>query len=204
MYFWRMRAKWYIATCILSLAFLGLFTQPKQVVPNQELVLQFNEESTQTAIEQTIVQVQNQLLEVGATNIKVIDANGSLRITYYSEADVDQVKEVLLDDRVLASEAINSDANNTEELPLEKYAIDVYELIGGKELTNDFEGILVIETKSRADRFFLPSLDITNRVNETKRLASSLHVAHKYYSTYALSIDTLSRNVPEVRAGPKA
>lgn len=199
-----MRAKWYIATCILSLTFLGLFTQPKQAVPNQEIVLQFNEVSTQATIEQTIVHVQNQLLEVGATNIQVINAQGALRITYNSQVDVDHVKEVLLGKSLLASKSIDNDADDEGKLPLEKYALNVYELNSGKDFTNDLDATLVIETKSRADRFSIPSLDLNNHVNQTRRLASYLHVAHKSYSRLTLAIDSLSRNIPEVRAGPTA
>ena len=92
-YIWRMK-KWYIGTLVVLLAVLGIIDREQVTLPNQEIVLQFNDvelasEDTQT----TIAIVKEELQNVGVHNFQVKEnEKGRLKITYYSEADVIVVK----------------------------------------------------------------------------------------------------------------
>jgi len=91
-----MNAKWQwcISTIIFILTFLGVVNQQQAFLPNQEIVLQFdNANIAVDTAENTIAIVKQQLQSLGATNIKINKGErGKLKITYYSDVDVTSIK----------------------------------------------------------------------------------------------------------------
>ncbi len=204
-----MNSKWYVSTLFFVLAFLGVSLKQSST-PNQEIVVQFNNNGvTQDEALNALAIVKEQLQEIGVENIRVQEsANGTLKITYYSEIDVAGIKELFAKDKNL--ELGYTLYSHNEEDPgvppltySSNYKLNVSEIQKGQDLASDFEGFL-FESKSvttryiNADVYFSHSeVDIWEK-NRLEKVAFELH------SNQALLIDNSSHNIPEVRAGPLA
>jgi hypothetical protein len=81
------------------------------------------------------------------------------------------------------------------------YNLDVYEIKQSSDLEIDFEGHLV-ELKAESDRFYSPSIFALASEFNGKTKSNIEAVAYNVYGNLALAIDTLSYQIPEVRAGP--
>ena len=90
-----MIARWCISVLIFSLTLFGVFSQQQILVPNQEIVLQFEDvDLTSKQAENTVAIVKQQLQDLGAENIQVFSLeNGKLKITYFSDSEVASIKE---------------------------------------------------------------------------------------------------------------
>ena len=199
-----MNVKRYFSALIIILVLLG-FSQHKMSVPNQEIVVQITDEETLTddalnAIEIVIKQLQT----IGADNIHVIEeGNGKLKITYYSEIGVANVKEILSQEKNLKL-GCASNTDDSSRVPSNNdqnsYNFDVFEIQKPSNSEWDFEGTLVLELKPDGDRFSNPKVfpfseEIEVEENITK-------TAYKVHSEIAIAIDNTSNKIPEVRAGP--
>lgn len=95
-----MQLKRYIGAIIFILSFLAVISQQEFNVPNQEIVLEFNHvEVTSNEAQTAVAHVKQQLQGLGANQIKVQQtAQGKLKITYYSDADVASIKKTFSKD----------------------------------------------------------------------------------------------------------
>ena len=206
-YIWQMKAKWYLGTFIAILTLFGASLQQFSV-PNQEIVVQFdNEEITLLDTQNTIAIVKKQLQNIGAEKIQVYKGeNGKLKITYISTIDVASIKKIFSEEKELKlSYSSIFDKDGSSKLPFDKnsnkYQLDVFEIQKNDDQKEDFNG-LVIELLPENDRFFNPDVYYSNAQGQIKVKNGIEKVAYIIYSTISIEIDNSSHNIPEVRAGP--
>ncbi len=205
-----MNAKWYISTLIIILSLFGVVNQQQITVPNQEIVLQFNNASvTSEDARNTIAIVKKQLQDLGVSNIKVNETeNGKLTITYFSDADVTSIKETFSKEKKLKLDYAfkNQDEKDASKRPFDEnaisYNLDVYEIEKGSDSQWDLNGTSVVELKSESNRLAKPSTyAFFNAIEINDGLVK---VTYKTCYNIAIAIDNTSRKIPEVRAGPIA
>ena len=202
-----MNSRRYIGALIIVLTFLGVVYQQQNSLPNQEIVLQFSDVTIASdEAQSTITFVKAQLQNIGVDNIQIKeDENGVLKITYYSDTDVESIEESL-NKKTKLKLSYNSDGQQKEHKPISDneiaYNLDVYEI----QKSNDSDWKLLatnaLEFNSESDRFFNPNvflsaIQINNGENET-----SYRIVLKTQKNIAIAIDNTSYNIPEVRAGP--
>lgn len=202
-----MKNKWYISVLIFALAIIGISLEQTSV-PNQEIVLQFAEDEVSLPqTKEAIAQVKSQLEAVDVDNIKIQElGNGTLKITYYSDIDVSEIKKIFSTETVaLDYTSYDSDRKGTEipsDKELKSYQLDVYEIQDINDIVDSSGN--VVESKSEIIRFSTPdtyaSINKQNRVvkNKTEKLAYTVH------KNIAIAIDNAEYKIPEVRAGPTA
>ncbi len=202
-----MRAKWYVSTLIIVFSLLGIFREQISV-PNQEIVLEFEyNKITTDDVEDVIAAVKKELHTLGADNINVgKQEDGKLRITYYSDVNVVNVKKILSEAEVpgLVGIPFNQDQEN-EEFPFTGdhtigYNLNVYEIQKDIDGSGDLNGTLVTELKHEYDRSTHPNLYFFKIEDDDQD--HILEVIYRVQRTIAIAIDTISHNVPDVRAGP--
>ena len=204
-----MLKKWYISTFIIIFTLLGIVSQDQAVIPNQEIVLQFtNVEVSNDDIEHTITIVKKQLQDLGANAIHVYEAGyGHLKITYYSDADIDSIKKIFSKENKLEIDyTAQNRRNQSNKIPLEDnnigYNLNIYEIQKGNDVDWDFNGINVLELKAKNDRFFEPNLYITFNRLDVSRDDKVEKEAFKARKNIEISTDNTLHKIPEVRAGP--
>ncbi len=202
-----MKAKWYLGTFIATLILLGASLQQFSV-PNQEIVVQFdNEEITLHDTQNTIAIVKKQLQNIGVDKIQIFKGeNGKLKITYFSNVDVASIKKILSEEKDLKlSYSSLNPKGEPSQLPSDnnssKYQLDVFEIQKSNESEGDFNG-LVIELLPENERFFNPDLYFSFKKNDVKIKNEIEKLAYKIYSHISIEIDHTSHKIPEVRAGP--
>ncbi|MBV1924433.1 MAG: hypothetical protein KUG68_10450 [Flavobacteriaceae bacterium] len=194
-----MKAKWYLSTFIIILTLLGVSLE-QYSTPNQEIVVQFaNDEVSLFETQNTIAIVKKQLQDIGVDNIKVQEnANGTLKITYYSNVDVASVKQKL------GLGIVSFSTTKSSKIPSENqsndYQLDVSEIQKSQETDSDVNGIAV-DVRQKSDRFFQPAVKSINDF-EVKEKNNIEKVAYIIQKNIAIAIDNSSHNIPEVRAGP--
>ncbi len=208
-YICRMSKKWYFG--ILITAFTMLFVMRQQtVVPNQEIVLEFiNIEPTSNEAQSVITIVKEQLESIGVQHTRILkdQKNGKLKITYYSDADVESIKKILSEKQNIALDHIVYDQNEDGgQSPLDKnskdYNFDVYEIQKSTDFGSDLNGKFVLETKQK--REVDSSTNVYNFVknSSTDQINKYLKRVKKINVNTALIPSNTIYNIPEVRAGP--
>ncbi len=185
--------------------------QQQAVVPNQEIILDFiDTDVTSEEAQNTISIVKKQLQSIGVKNTRLSQGikKGQLKITYYSDEDVSYIKGILSKEKNVALGHILYD-NQTEgnqDFPSQKkskdYSLDVHEIQKSTDFSTDLVGKYVLEEKHEQNGYptFSP-ISITIK-NSNSDLDGLIKTAQKVHTTIALAIDTNSRSIPEVRAGP--
>lgn len=207
-----MMKKWYFGFFITALAFL-VIVQHDAVVSNQEIVLEFvNTDIASPEAQDAITKVKKQLHAIGAKNTRVVKGaeNGTLKITYYSDADVSCIKSLLSKEQKAELDPITYDQKgDTNEFPLDKsskkYNFNVYEIQKNADFEVDFNSIALSDIQQEQDGFSKPNDLYTSTSDIGTTYADILaKVAQKAYATKVVSLDTTSHKIPEVRAGPAA
>ncbi|GAA4279262.1 hypothetical protein [Aquimarina mytili] len=203
-----MKKKWYFGILITALAVLVVI-QRQTVVPNQEIVLEFvNIEVTSQEAQNAIANVKKQLQSLGVKNTVISKEleNGTLKIAYYSDEDVEFIKKTLSAGQNVALDHVFYDQNEDDnQFPLNKnskdYNLDVYEIQKSTGVDSDFNGLYVVEVQHEQDADSSDNLYslITSIDDDIDRLVK---VAQKLNSSIVITIDNISHNIPEVRAGP--
>lgn len=203
-----MNSRRYIGALIIVLTFLGVVYQQQNTLPNQEIILQFKDvKVTSAETQSTIAIVKKQLQNLGANNIQVKETqDGTLKITYYSDTNVINIKKTLSQEKKLVLDySTNSESSN---LPVENssigYNLDVYEIKQGNETDWNLVENNVLEQKPENDRFFNPNFFVLINIKYSSDKDLVTKVAYKVRRNVALAIDSTSHNIPEVRAGPIA
>lgn len=208
-----MKSKWYISTLIISLTLLGIVSQQQISAPNQEIVLQFSEhEVTYDDAQNAIALVKKQLQTIGIVNVQVHEQeDGSLKIMYYSAADVASIKKIFSNETQLGFDhiACEQDDKSTKfpfkssNKKIASYNLDVFEIQKGSDLTLDLGGKFALELKADNDRFFNPNIYLSFEAIDVKGNSSGFKETYKLRRNIAIAIDNTSHIIPEVRAGPK-
>ena len=156
-YICRMKSKLHFGLLIMLMAFLGRYMQTT-VVPNQQIVIQFShtnisKDDAQNAIEE----IQLKLYKIGVEDIKIgQDQNGQLKISYYSNAEIQHIKDVLSseDSLKLSHNASDENSNNLPENDnLIDYELNISEIQKSNDNTLGFESVEVTEISHKSDRF---------------------------------------------------
>jgi len=160
-----MQLKKYIGAIIFILSFLAVISQQEFNMPNQEIVLEFNQaEVTSSQSESTVAHVKQQLQILGASQIKVQQTvSGKLKITYYSDADVASIKKTFAKDLEHNLDAtVFSKPNKQTELPSKlptiAYNLDVFEIQNTNNSGWGLDGKCVLSTDTKSDRFSDPNV----------------------------------------------
>ena len=195
-----MNAKWYISTLFLIFSLFGAFHE-QVTIPNQEIVLEFVDTTiNEKDIKSTINNVKEKLLEVGVSNIKIQETkSGTLKISYYSTAPIDNIKEAFGKENQLILNKEPSD--NNENKNSSDYKIDVYEL-GNETDVNQKDDKSVFEIKYASDRYTTNHnyASVKNlKIHKANQLFKTAYKAHK---NSPFTKDNTSHQEPEVRAGP--
>lgn len=201
-----MKAKWFFSVLLVVLTCIGVF-RDDTVIPNQELILEFNSDQVSASeAAHTIALVKKQLLEAGVYTIQVNnESNGKYSITYYSASNVAQIKKILATPSSLSIDIANSNQHNNG-IPLEKtsnhYNVDVYEITNGLDTEIDLKGTLVFNEKRDLDRFNSPTSIPFLKQEYSKQQSETEAVAYKINTTVIHALHSGLYTIPEVRAGP--
>lgn len=203
-----MIARWCISVLIFGLTIFGVISQQQIAVPNQEIVLQFEDANlASNKTEETIAVINRKLRGLGAKNIKVLNLEeGRLKITYYSDADIASIKQLFLDQETLALQLTAQSPNkNSSNLPPQdsnvNYNINVYEIQNGQHSGWDFDGAIGLDTEVKSDRFTDPNYLYTQNVGYNY-IDNLTNITYKIRNAVAKQTSDVLHIIPEVRAGP--
>jgi hypothetical protein len=205
-----MKTTWYFGALLILFISLGIY-QNQHSEPNQEIVLKFSDANiTSDEAQKAVVTVKEQLQKIGIISVQVKELkDGQLKITYFSEADIESIKKILLEENIIDIDYIsNNETDNTSKFPSNKksknYKLDVFEIHKGNDTESGLNGKLVLNLKQDYDRFYNPNVYILSNEIDARHSSEILNEALKVLKNIALAIDNTSRNNPEVRAGPTA
>ena len=197
-----MQKSWYLGFLVVALTFLGI-SLDKTSSANQEIVLRFTNLSvTEGETQEVLNFVKEQLEQVTIGDIQIKkSANGDLKISYYSNVAIADIKELFSEKSALF--LANTPPDDQSSLPgkedFEGYELDIFEVHSPKERVGS-EGTFV-EFKTESVRFYTP--DVYSFVQTyTSTKTAAIAVSYHNYATIALAIDQGSYTVPQVRAGP--
>jgi hypothetical protein len=203
-----MLARWCFSVLIFGLTLFGAVSQQQMLLPNQEIVLQFenvNLNSNQT--KNAVAIVKQQLLSLGVENIRVLELeNGTLKITYFSAADIASIKARFSQENEIALQ-LTSYCKNTESsnFPTEdsnaSYNLDVFEIQKTQDSGWDVNGIISLELESKSNRFLEPNQPIAGGI-AYRHEDNLTKVAHKICREVTFIRSNTLHAIPEVRAGP--
>ena len=202
-----MQSKGYFSILFVILALIGISWEHTSK-PNQEVVVQFTSEDVSCdETQNAIAIVKLQLQGIGVENIQVVEeADGRLKITYYSNVDVAVVKSIISEGEKLSlSDSSLFDNEEQPELPASddsvSYELNVSELHKRTDSNVDGDGF-ILELKSNHDRYVPSVVYYTHSEIDFRGKNTIERVAYRLHRKTALLIDNASHNIPEVRAGP--
>ena len=197
-----MKAKWYFSTLLLIFICFGAF-QEQVSIPNQEIVLEFvDAKINKKNIENTIAEVKEKLLNVGVTNINIKKTkNGTLKISYYSVFEINDIKKELAKQHKLVLNQ-NSDHKEKNENSSD-YNIDIHELTNETNISNsDYK--FVFDVKYNSDRFTNYNYYAFVKKLDQYKADQLFKTTYKVNKNSPFTKDKTSHKEPEVRAGPKS
>ena len=200
-----MQLKRYIGAIIFILSFLAVISQQEFNVPNQEIVLEFNHvEVTSNEAQTALAHVKQQLQALGANQIKVQQtAQGKLKITYYSDADIASIKKTFAKD--LDNKTFSKNSRKTElptQTPNIAYNLDVFEIQNANTSGWDLDGKCVLTTDTKSDRFSDPNAFFFIEVVNVSLESNTVKTAYKVRRNVLISTENNLHKIPEGRAGP--
>lgn len=196
-----MKSKWYFGIVITALTFF-VVSQQQITVPNQEIVFQFSDnQATVSQTEKAVFEIKNQLKSIGVKNTQVFEKNGTVKITYYSDTAIENVKAFLLKEKLISS--INIDSQSKKLLD-KNYHLEVFEIKASIETGIGFNGKYIIEAKPEYTRAYQVIVSFSAIAETILQLNQPVFVTQKVNTNLSISIDKGTFNIPEVRAGPTA
>ena len=201
-----MKIKLQFGIFVTLLAFLGTYLE-QTTVPNQQIVIQFSDANISSEdTENTIEIVKKQLQSIGVTHITIGQReDGKLKITYFSNADVERIQNILSNEDRFKF-AYNSGDNSSNDFPknrnVKDYELNISEIKNSSDVNWNFEGIQITELNQKSDRFYNPKVKASDEKFNSEQSNSIVNVVIKVNKTVALAIDNISHIIPEVRAGP--
>jgi hypothetical protein len=204
-----MQLKRYIGAIIFILSFLAVMSQQEFNVPNQEIVLEFNHvEVTSHEAETAVTRIKTKLQVLGASQIKVQQtAQGTLKISYYSDADVASIKQTFSEDLGYKLNSNSLDKKNKQAgFPSEEstiaYNFDVFEIQNTNTSGWDFDGKCVLSTDTKSDRFSDPNMSYFIEAIHVSLENNTIKTAYKVRRNVLISTENNLHKIPEGRAGP--
>ncbi|WP_136480119.1 hypothetical protein [Cognatitamlana onchidii] len=204
-----MLARWGFSLLVVLFALFGILSQEQRVVPNQEIVLQFEDvDVTSQEAKHTISLVKTHLMSMGVENIQVKALeNGHLKISYYSHDHISIVKENFSNDIALLGFTTNS---NSKEKPLRSSEeqgniavnFDIYEIQSELGSGWGVDGTVTLPINVKSDRFLEPNVILNSIVNSEEHQQRLIKLAYKVCQIMTFSSGELVYAIPEVRAGP--
>jgi hypothetical protein len=203
-----MRLNKYIGILILIVTFFGVASQQQTTVANQEIVLQFTDiQASSQEAQNTLEIVKKQLQDLGVNDIKIKEEAGNLKITYYSDVNVTNVKEILSKGRtIIVDYAFNmpdEEGNTPSKNQSIDYNIDIYEIQNNNNIDLGLEGC-VLENTLENHRYYDPNIYAPSLVIDTQKDDFIVKVSYRVWRHIEISTDNHSYIIPEVRAGPHA
>jgi|TARA_R110002012_G_scaffold321121_1_gene547479 hypothetical protein len=201
--------RWYIAFVVVALAFIGISVE-QPVAHNQEIVVQFNAATNAPQeAEKAVAAVKTQLQRIGVHDVQITATfEGTLKITYFSNAEVSAVKALFSAHEQLEFGYTDFSTDPLTPSNSDHTSTNGYELKVSEIPTHSDNGLGLngtrIEFKSVHDRYLHPIvfLHAAETLFETNKVVQNNAVA--CYTDTALLTDTTSYKIPEVRAGPVA
>tara|TARA_B100001146_G_scaffold223544_1_gene238467 strand:+ start:17232 stop:17867 length:636 start_codon:yes stop_codon:yes gene_type:complete len=199
--------KGYITISLILLAILGASKDYSQV-PNQEILLQFQQEAISASdADQAIANIEQRLASIGVSHVQVIDSgDGLLKILYYSDLESVEIARMLGADNTFALDltTVPFGKNSSGEQEQEKevtYQLNVVELQSDSDAPWHLNGesFQYSNTKFRGDHSVvyaagrLPIFTTIISVAEVKEIATAIPY---------LGYKNLQLLIPEIRAGP--
>lgn len=198
--------KWFLGSLLVVLAFIGI-SLDQTAIPNQEIIIKFsNENVLQESSSEAITLVKSELEKINVSNIKIEEVvNGTLKITYYSEIDVLEVKKIFSESTLLNQSSLYTSQEEGQDLPfdnedIENYHLDIFKIQDSNDL--DGQNGAIAESKLESTRFSSVNCYAHLKIQSTQSLKNIEKVAYCVGLTCSLSIDHTSHKIPEVRAGP--
>lgn len=207
-YICRMKSKLHFGILIILFAFVARYIETP-VAPNQQIVVQFlDNDISEYDAKKAIVAIESKLKAIGVTQIKVgQDQEGQLKITYYSNTDVSQIKNNLVSQGDFEF-PFNPSEENKENFPHKKevkdYQLNISEIQKTSDANWDFEGVEVVELNHKSDRFNNLKVNSSGSQIQSTLLSNLVNNAVKLHKTNSVVKDNFSYKFPEVRAGPMA
>lgn len=200
-----MKTKWCVSTLFFILAVFGV-SRYQVTSPNQEIVVQFNDdEAAVDFVQHAVSLVKRQLESAGVDNIHVqASVGGNVKITYYSDFDISRIKEILSSEEKLKIDYTTQGDQKSKDIPLsssDTYTLNICEIQSSFDAGYDVDGMLA-ELLPANDRLVIPDLSFSAvRIDGFSQKVFDV-IAYSFYSQVALGIDHNTHCIPEVRAGP--
>lgn len=178
------------------------------MLPNQEIVVQFDAKSVSTdEAQHAVSEITSQLKAIGVADVQVSELlNGKLKVTYYSSIDVAVIKNLFYkQNKLQLDDTAFNEKDGSSKIPFSNdsntYKLDVIKI--QKDYGSDlgFHG-LAVELKSAKDQYLNQIVSLATGVANFNFKRNFESVAYKNYRNDSLLIDTTSHKIPEVRAGP--
>ncbi|KJD32588.1 hypothetical protein PK35_10325 [Tamlana nanhaiensis] len=198
--------KHYITFLIVALSFFGMVSQKQNQQPNQEILVQFTGNTLESgAVDYVVSEIKEKLQDLGIQQVEVKkEASGALRISYFSDTAVSQIKASLVAEGELKIDFNNTSKSNSTNNPSNTddlaYNFDVYEIQKSNHSGWDFNAVSISAFDTKSDIYsntngFAVAFHLKNENTLTKkRVKSSQYIA--------LAVQHISHKIPEVRAGP--
>ena len=193
---------------VILLSFLGTYIE-QTTIPNQQIVIQFsNADISSEDTENTIEIVKQQLQSIGVSKIEIgQQEDGKLKITYYSDADVERIQSILSKDNHFKFDH-DSDSDNSnfpKNRNAKDFELNISEIQNSSPTNWDFEGVQIVEFNQKSDRFdHLKDNNSGQSFNNTKQSNSVVKVAIQVNTAVVIATGNIAYKIPEVRAGPSA
>ncbi len=201
-----MKTKLHFGILVILLAFLGTYLE-QSTVPNQQIVIQFSDRDiAEEDAKSTIEIVKKQLQSIGAEHIQIVHSNnGQLKITYYSDSDVERIQNKLSKE-VGFKFAYDSGEKNSTNFPENKsvkdYELNISEIQNSSNINWDFERTEIVVLNQKSEHSYNPKVNTSGEHINTEQSNKVINVAILVNNSVAIAIDNLSYKIPEVRAGP--
>lgn len=204
-----MNWRWYFTGLIVALAFIGVSIE-KSAVPNQEIVVQFNENSRSSdEAQQAISEITEQLKSIGVADVQVSEMlDGTLKVTYYSTIDISVIENLFnKQNKIRLGDTAFNETEDSSRIPFSTdsntYKLQVVKIQNDYGSDLGFHG-LPVEIKSIKDQYLNQILSLgSSEINFGLKNTVEREVGKNYHYV-ALSINNTSHKIPEVRAGPLA
>ena len=183
------------------------FYKEQVPAPNQQIELQFVDQATILEESDEVIEaIKVQLEALGVENIQVRQTDGTLKIAYYSDENVAEIK------KILATEGFDSEENSTGKKAVkfqdyglvDSFKLDVYEL---QIDSNPFDGIhgkYILALQKNSDKS--PDTNPNSFANANSFLAGEfktiISLAYTESTYIAIPKENISYEIPDVRAGP--
>lgn len=204
-----MKTKLNFGILVILLAFLGTYLE-QITVPNQQIVVQFSDKDISSeATENAIEVIQNRLQSIGVEYIEIgQNKDGQLKITYYSDTDVEFIQAILSKEEGLKFAFKPGDkktTNSSENKNVKDYELNISEIQNSNHTNWDFERTEVVELNQKTDHSHNLKVNASGGHIGARQSNRLIEVALEINNSVPIVIiNHLSYKIPEVRAGPSA